>query len=67
MNTDDFAKKYLTIDWETADRIAVGVLLDAYNTATTYNETSQHPEDIAYNKDLIPALKRVLDYFGEKV
>lgn len=58
----------LYIDWETGDRIAVSVLKDAYQTAMKYkNDKDAHAEDIAYHLKLAPALKQVLEYFGEKV
>ena len=62
----------LYIDIETADRITSAVLKDQYYSITEQlndpTEVSEmHPTDLKYYTELLPALKSVLDFFGEKV
>ena len=61
----------LYIDWEAADRIAVSVLQDAYATANSMIKDGYegyiHPNDLAYNMELIKHLAFVLEYFGVRV
>lgn len=62
----------LYIDIETADRITTAVLLDHYRSienqlADDEEIANMHPEDLAYYTRLLPALKTVLYFYGEKV
>lgn len=61
----------LEIDWETADKIALAVLVehlamikDEVNTHETKGAW-MHPNDLEFNKSkLIPALEVLIPYFG---
>lgn len=61
----------LEIDWETADKITIAVLVehlamikDEVNTHETKGAW-MHPDDLEFNKSkLIPALEVLIPYFG---
>jgi hypothetical protein len=69
----------ITLDYETADRIAVLSLKDAFNYMQTeiaeieqlIQESLDVPdykmEDYVHNKRLCEAIRRVLHYYGETV
>lgn len=62
----------LYIDFDTADRITSAVLFDAYRSIKGQLDdqgevADMHPEDLKYYTMLLPALKLVLDFYGEKV
>lgn len=62
----------LYIDIETADRITTAVLKDQYYSIEEQlgdpTEVSEmHPNDFQYYTELLPSLKIVLDFFGERV
>ena len=44
------------------DTLFIKFLLDDLETLLQYQEA--HPDDIKYNKKLIKAYKRILDYYG---
>lgn len=64
-------REELYIDWEAADRITVAVLKDAYEVANSMIKEDydgyMHPNDLAYNFELIKHLAFVLEYFGVRV
>lgn len=63
----------ITIDYDTAARIAVCSLKDAFFYMKKSIEEDDsgkfkiHPEDYAYNIQMIRHLREVLSYYGEKV
>ena len=67
----------LTIDWETADRITVLNLKDCLKMMTEDVEKLEslmneeglaeyQQKDYMYNVGMLKAMKKVLEYFGEK-
>lgn len=63
----------LTISWETAEFITIDCLVDVYaaiqKDMQMYDNGSKwlHADDVAENKKLLKALKRVLRYYGKDV
>ena len=61
------------LDYEVVDGITKGNLSEIYREIThdledyAYGKKHMHPEDVANYTELLPALAKVLDYFGEKV
>ena len=61
------------LDYEAVDSITKGNLSEIYRDisndldAVENGKKYMHPEDVAYRTELLPALAKVLDYFGEKV
>lgn len=61
----------LRISWETADNITVDNLTEVYNqleadVACYENGTRWlHEDDVKYNKKLMKAINRVLNYYGK--
>ena len=56
-------KILLELDLDIAEEITIEELKSAYGMLGC----SKHPEDIDYDKKLRKALKRVLEYYGERV
>lgn len=67
--------KGLQLDFETADRITVSCLKEAYITMNKENKKIEEldpipgykGEDLVYNKNMMKNIKEVLKYFGETV
>lgn len=65
----------IKLDFETADRITVCCLKNAYdlmkNECNQIEELDEIPshkgEDLVYNKNMMKNIKAVLNYFGESV
>jgi hypothetical protein len=47
------------------EAIMVQFLKDDLNYVKQNIETDYHPDDVKYNKKLLKAYKRILDYYGE--
>lgn len=65
-------KDKLYIDIETGDRITTAILKDHYESISKQLADSEeveimHPEDLKYYIELLPCLKKVLEFYGEKV
>lgn len=62
----------LYIDIETADRITTSVLKDHYHSIKQQLSDAEeietmHPEDFKYYTELLPSLKKILEFYGETV
>jgi len=53
------------IMYEIKDAVMVQFLKDDLDFVKQNIETDRHPNDIKYNKKLLKAYKRILDYYGE--
>lgn len=65
-------KDKLYIDIETADRITTTILEDHYySIKKQVNDPEEvetmHPEDLKYYIEFLPALKKVLKFYGRNV
>ena len=65
-------RKPFELDWESVDNITKANLLECYQM--THKELldyaqgkHMHDEDVAVRRELLPALKTVLAWFGERV
>ena len=60
--TDTIEPASYKISWEECDRITIHTL--KYQRELVKDSDSEHPDDIDYNKKLIKAIDRVLEYFS---
>ena len=65
-------RKPFELDWESVDNITKANLTEIYQQTHKdlleyATKNNLHPDDVEWRRELLPALKIVLNYFGEKI